>query len=545
MLTGQTIPTKVAAAVVCLLSATLVAAQQAGEQAPGSQKFAIESTAFDVVVDRSRRLTTAEQELLMRLLAEDGKIPLSEQKRAARQLVGERREKMSEFADRSDSEFLTEDLLRAPNFYRGKMIELRGYTRLVGELPGGPADESFDHYYRMTLYVEEGDSSPVDVYFLELPENWPERADVIDDLSVVGRFVKLVEYDDHQTGQPAVMPLIVAQRVEFQPKIEAGNVVVNPALWEGVVRHKKKGWTNAERDLYYRILKHARDGDYTQQQKQARKNLRARIERYRTDAEKERDELHARAERYLKAHPDDKAEFQRQRNAADRGLRRKLRMYQQFRDDPKLFPLYADIVLNDHTAYNGKLITLRGRVRDISRFPADDKIHYDLETLYELWFYTEDSQAHPTVAICTSLPPGLLAKMRDEGERLDEPILVTGYFFKLYVYRAQDTDRFAPMLLAKQVTWQPVPVKKDPRSAVYLLPLIALLIAGVGYFFWRTRVEDRMFREQLAIAEQQPMEVSFDQVQANPELIQPSFDQIEAAEEPHFRDHGKDNGSTL
>ena len=525
----------IGATVLLLVTSTSIA-----QPADGAKVAEPAASLFDVVKDRTRVNTNDEEKLIFHLLGASRSIPLAERKSAARKLVLGRRNTMPEFADRSDSEFLVEDLLRATRFYRGQLVTIEGYVRSgsVEKLHAEKNLYDFADYYRLRLYVEEGDSSPVEIYFLNLPDNWPTASGVIDDVSVVGRFLKLVEYDDAQTGRPAYAPLIVAERVEFQPKIQAGQVVINPALWDGVVRHKKRKWINAERDLYYRVLQHARDGDYGQQKKQAKKNLRARIERYRIEAESEHERRTARAKRHLESHPEEQAEYQRQLDDADRKKRRKLAMYLRYRKSPTLFPTYADVVINDHVAYSGQLMTLRGRVRQIIKSPVDDKIRYDLGTLYEIWFYTEDSQAHPTVAICTSLPQELLDKTREEGERLDEPISVTGYFFKMYVYEAQDTERFVPMLLAQQVEWQPKPAERKLLSAIYVLPFIAALVVGMIFVLWRIKREDRQFQRQLSTGQQAVTIHDLNQIEGPAGTREPSFDQIETVEEMHFRDHG-------
>lgn len=546
MLRLRSIQMKLAGAALLLLVTSVGMAQGIGDGQDAGPENEPEASLFRVVEDRTRELSDDERRLVFRLLREARNVPIEERREVARKFVLGRRNTMPEFADRSDSEFLVEDLLRATRLYRGQLVTIEGFVRSgsVEKLHAGSNRFDVADYHRLRVYVEEGDSSPVEIYFLDLPDNWPTAGDVIDDVSVVGRFLKLVEYDDKQTGRPAYAPVIVAERVEYQPKIQAGQVAINPLLWDGVVRHKKRDWTNAERDLYYRVLAHARDGDYGDQKQQAKKNLRARIERFRAEAESEHDRRTARAKRYLKTHPEGQAEYQRQLDDADRKKRRKLTMYLRYRNTPTLFPTYADIVINDHIAYNGQLMTLRGRVRQITKSPADEKIRYDLGTLYEVWFYTEDSQAHPTVAICTSLPPDLLNKAREEGERLDETVSVTGYFFKMYGYEAQDTIqiknkiRFAPMLLARQIEWRPPPSERKLLSAIYVLPFIAALVVGMIYVLWRIKREDRQFRRQLSMGTETVTMHDLSQIEGLAGVRESSFDQIEVVEEMHFRDHG-------
>ena len=487
--------------------------------------------------DRTRGIRDEEHDLMLRLLAHARQVPYADQQQAARKQIRDRRALMPEFSAKSDAEFQIEELLRSPDFYRGKLVVLAGYTRGVEREPVQENDRGITELHALRLYIDEGDSSPADVYSLSLPDNWPTDQDVIDDVVVFGYFFKLTEYEDKQTGEPAYAPVILASRIQWQPKMRAGRVKIDPALWQDVVRHKKRGWTNAERDLYYRVLTHARDGNYGGQKKQARRNLLARIERYRDDADDEHNRLAARAKRFLKSHPDQKAEYQKQINAADAVRQRKLRTYLKFRDDPHSFPIYADLVLNDHKAYNGQLVTLRGRVRHMTKSPADEKVRYNLDLLYELWFYTEDSQAHPAVIFCTSIPAGLLKRAREQGERFDEPISVTGYFFKLYVYKAHDTDRFAPMLLAQRVDWNPLPKDPKPFPAAYVLLPVILLLVGMAGFIWRTKREDNQFRQRARSVRGEPAELNLRHVDAAIQASEVSFDGIEAAEEPHFRNH--------
>ena len=526
-----------------LLATALPAVGQLAQNASpkGNPPPDFDTSLLEPVEDRTRGIRDEERDLMLRLLAHAREIPFADQQQSARKRIHGRRASMPEFRKKSDAEFQIEELLRSPDFYRGKPVVLTGYTRRIERESVEKNDHGIEEMHKLRLYIDEGDSSPVDVYALSRPGNWPADRDVIDDVVVFGYFFKLTEYEDKQTGDPAYAPVILAGRILWQPKMHADRVQIDPALWQNVVQHKKRGWTNSERDLYHRVLKHAQDGNYGRQKKQARRNLLARIERYRDDTDHEYDKLAAKAERFLQNHPDQKAEYQQQIDAADAVRRRKLARYLKFRDDPRSFPVYADLVLNDHEAYNGQLVTLRGRVRNITKSPADENVRYNLGQLYELWFYTEDSQAHPAVVVCTSIPPGLLKQAREQGELFDEPVSVTGHFFKLYVYKARDTDRFAPMLLAQRVDWNRLPKDPEPYPAAYVLLPVMLILIGMAAFIWKTKREDSRYRQRVIAVQGEPAEPNLRNIDAAIQAVGVDFDGIEASEEPHFRNHDNTN----
>ena len=192
-------------------------------------------------------------------------------------------------------------------------------------------------------------------------------------------------------------------------------------------------------------------------------------------------------------------------SAAARFLQRRQRLSRlpETRERPVAeFPVFVDLYNNvkNPDIYHGRPVTLRGHLRKLVELPAGDN-DYGIETLYEAWLYTSDSQQHPAVVITTAVPE----QLRREVSRLrasNRPVLIdgvsaTGYFFKMYGYPAQDAYRFAPLVLGQRLAWQPV----APTSEMKGLPLVlavggCVLCLPIAWFLWRNREDDRRQRER-------------------------------------------------
>lgn len=174
-------------------------------------------------------------------------------------------------------------------------------------------------------------------------------------------------------------------------------------------------------------------------------------------------------------------------------LERQQEFARQFRDErraeiPKYqkraagdFPAFIDMFLNPEV-YRGRPVTLKGYFRRVVKFdpgPNDNKIGQ----VYEGWMYTDDSQNNPAVVVFQRKPDGLPV-----GGNLVEEVEVTGYFFKMYGYEAQDTTRKAPMILAGEVHWIPGKVNQAYQPIpwqVYLFLTAGICLVG-GVFWWRS-----------------------------------------------------------
>ncbi|MGI9177515.1 MAG: hypothetical protein ACR2IT_06630 [Pirellulales bacterium] len=101
------------------------------------------------------------------------------------------------------------------------------------------------------------------------------------------------------------------------------------------------------------------------------------------------------------------------------------------------------------TTFRGHLVRMRGTFHRLERLkpPPND---YGIEDYWQGWMEPAGGPASPVVVQCLTLPEGM-----PSGMRIDEPVDVTGYFFKNYAYNASDTIRVAPVIMTLEPMWRP------------------------------------------------------------------------------------------
>ncbi len=138
-------------------------------------------------------------------------------------------------------------------------------------------------------------------------------------------------------------------------------------------------------------------------------------------------------------------------------------------------------------AFRGQLVRMRGTFRRLERLKAPANDHA-VDDYWQGWMEPAGGPPSPVVVQCLMLPAGMPA-----GMTIDEPVDVTGYFFKNYAYNASDTIRVAPVIMAVEPTWRPRPPRPTGpvagRGGGLLLAAAALatLIAATGCGVWAAR----------------------------------------------------------
>jgi len=163
--------------------------------------------------------------------------------------------------------------------------------------------------------------------------------------------------------------------------------------------------------------------------------------------------------------------------------------------DPRKFSTFKDIFLNADACVCAP-VTLAGHVQSVTQFPAAEN-PFGLQTLYQVNLFPDDGQRNLAVVICSDLPDGMPF---DSG--VVDGVSVTGYFFKMYRYPAEDPQdarkqiqRIAPLVLASRIDWDPRVASRATRgfwNPAKVALLLVLLIPLV--FLWRAARQDRAFR---------------------------------------------------
>lgn len=208
--------------------------------------------------------------------------------------------------------------------------------------------------------------------------------------------------------------------------------------------------------------------------------------------------------------------------------------YLECQNDPESFPLFVDVF--QHADYwQGRLVTLRGHVRRVTTYSGDSTL-FDGQPLHELWLFTDDSQQNPAVIVTPSLP-----KDFPVASHLIDSVTVTGCFLKMYVYRSQQENRVAPLVLAGHVSWNPtadqvialakegyIPAKSEllakakgqgrslSDTMVLLLGFLALLVSMTVWA--RVQRDRREQRRLMTLVDERP-----DFRQTSPEIFSGPF----------------------
>ena len=138
--------------------------------------------------------------------------------------------------------------------------------------------------------------------------------------------------------------------------------------------------------------------------------------------------------------------------------------------------------------YRGRLVTLYGNVRRAHRLTAP-KNDYGIKRYYQIWFQPEDNPTTPMVVYCLHLPKGFPTGMDVSAETA-----ITGFFFKRWVYKAQDSLQTAPVVLARTVDWRKPTsqTKETVQVDTWFLLVVfgtaaAISIVVSAYIYTRTR----------------------------------------------------------
>jgi hypothetical protein len=101
--------------------------------------------------------------------------------------------------------------------------------------------------------------------------------------------------------------------------------------------------------------------------------------------------------------------------------------------------------------FRGRLVRMRGKLHRLEslRAPAND---YGIDDYWQGWLEPAGGPPSPVVLHCLHVPEGM-----PQGLDIAEDVEVTGYFLKNYAYVARDTIRVAPLIMALEPTWKPLP----------------------------------------------------------------------------------------
>jgi len=153
----------------------------------------------------------------------------------------------------------------------------------------------------------------------------------------------------------------------------------------------------------------------------------------------------------------------------------------------------ARIQLSEQSSdYRGELVTIVGVIRG-TRWKAAPKNNYGIAGYYQTWVQPDDSPEWPTVVYCLEWP-----KDFPQGMNIAQRAVVTGFYFKQWLYKSKGGLDVAPVILARDVQREELPswfseaLPLGEWSWVVVIAVAALMAAlVVSYIYRRTRRRPR------------------------------------------------------
>ncbi len=105
-------------------------------------------------------------------------------------------------------------LFRQSSDYRGRVVRLRGTVRGAFPIRSPKNDYGIDRYYQLWLFPDDNPSTPVVLFCLELPEEFPTGMDLVERAEAIGFYFKRLAYEATDTLRTA--PAVLARGIDWK-----------------------------------------------------------------------------------------------------------------------------------------------------------------------------------------------------------------------------------------------------------------------------------------------------------------------------------------
>ena len=381
-----------------------------------------------------------------------------------------------------------------------------------------------------TLYVCQmalaGAAAPATILAGSVPRIWLDEGPLDERAAADGL---LLQRQKDDATAPALV--FLARRVAWYPDqmqpqrgvnfglTVLGDLHMDVGLWDQV--RDRRPLTAAEREAFYQLLEAVGRAGTRQLERLAQRNLgqlrgawqreEARLTRQLAAGDGDSDDA-AGAGGETAA-----AAGRSTRSAEERLAATRAALKQAEKGTFSVVPLF-----NQPDQQRGQLLTLTGTARRAVKIYVDasapvqrsaDTAAAALDHYYELDVFTADSRNYPVVFCLRELPPGF-----PEGDVIQEPVRIAGFYFKAWAYRApgraadraaeprdQTAWHVAPLLVGRGATWiQTNPAADSGRRGLWAGAAFALLLAVVWLAIWTTQRGDRRFLRQRRAGRDQP-----------------------------------------
>lgn len=126
-------------------------------------------------------------------------------------------------------------------------------------------------------------------------------------------------------------------------------------------------------------------------------------------------------------------------------------------------------------SFRGRLVRFRGWIRRLEWLAAPSNTS-NIEGYWQAWVRPQDGPPSPIVVYFLEIPDAWKATVSRQAAAVDIDLAVEviGYFFKRWAYEAKDTIRRAPLVMALEPVWAPLPPPPAGGTTVGTYALVAM-----------------------------------------------------------------------
>ena len=155
--------------------------------------------------------------------------------------------------------------------------------------------------------------------------------------------------------------------------------------------------------------------------------------------------------------------------------------------------------------FRGQLVTIEGIARRAEYVKAAHNNRAQIEGYYRMILRLRGGPNRPVFIYTLEIPEGFPL-----GESIEAPIETTAFFYKNWLYEANGLSWIAPVLLSKNIRWQP-PAATQPSItlAVGVALIVSLALLSVAVAWWLIRQSSRIVKnpEKIRLAYRSPEDI--------------------------------------
>ena len=155
--------------------------------------------------------------------------------------------------------------------------------------------------------------------------------------------------------------------------------------------------------------------------------------------------------------------------------------------------------------FRGQLVTIEGIARRAEYVKAAKNNRAQIEGYYRMVLRLRGGPNRPVFLYTLQIPEHFPL-----GDSIEAPIEATAFFYKNWLYEANELSWIAPVLLAKNIRWQPPAATQPPITlAVGVILTVVLALVSVGVAWWLIQQSSRVVKnpEKIRLTYRSPEDI--------------------------------------